>query len=253
MMTTPEQAVLVTGAARRIGADLARGLAADGWFVHVHYDSSAREAEAVASELRDAGGAARAVQADLADPDDLATLLPRCAADAPPLRALVNNASLFRRDHVHDMTTALWDRHMAVNMRAPAFLARNLAAAVPDGETGCVINILDNKVFALNPDYFSYTASKYGLHGLTQTLAMALAPKLRVCGIAPGITLVSDRQSPEEFEKAHRNNPLGRGCSVEEIVAAARLILASPAMTGRTIVIDGGQSLMRAPRDVAFL
>jgi len=248
-----DRAALVTGAGHRIGANIARGLAADGWFVHVHYNSSHQPAAAVVAEITAAGGRAAAVRADLADAQAVGGLVARCRDIGPPLGCLINNASLFTRDHASDLSVELWDRHIAVNMRAPAFLARDFAAQVPADDTGCIVNILDNKVFALNPDYFSYTASKFGLRGLTVTLAMALAPQVRVCGIAPGITLISDKQTPEEFERAHRNNPLGRGCSVEEIVAAVQLILNSPAMTGRIITIDGGQSLVQAPRDVAFL
>jgi NAD(P)-dependent dehydrogenase (short-subunit alcohol dehydrogenase family) len=248
-----KRAALITGAGKRIGAGIARALAADGWFVHVHYNSSEKEAAETAAEITDSGGACRTVRADLADAGAVAGLIRDCVDAGPPLTCLVNNASRFERDHADDMTVADWDLHLAINLRAPTFLARDLAAHLPADETGCVINLLDNKVFGLNPDYFSYTVGKVGLHGVTRMLAMALAPRVRVCGIAPGITLISGDQGEDDFERTHHRNPLGRGCSPEEIAAAARFILQSPSMTGRTIVLDGGQSLQRAPRDVAFL
>lgn len=245
--------MLITGAGKRIGAGIALALAADGWFVHVHYNTSQREAEETAAAIGAAGGRCATIQADLADAEAVAGLIARCAQDGPPLTCLINNASRFERDHASDMSIADWDLNQAINLRAPTFLARDLAAQLPDGESGCVINLLDNKVFGLNPDYFSYTVGKHGLLGVTKMLAMALAPRVRVCAIAPGITLISGDQTQEDFARTHHKNPLGRGCSVEEIAEAAKFILAAPSMTGRTIVLDGGQSLQRAPRDVAFL
>jgi NAD(P)-dependent dehydrogenase (short-subunit alcohol dehydrogenase family) len=248
-----DRAILITGAGKRVGAGLARALGEDGWFVHVHHNASADEAAEVVSEIERRGGRARAVQADLAEPSAPEGLIADCAGNGPALVALINNASLFAADSLSGIAPEQWDRHMAVNLRAPAFLARAFARQLPEGETGCIINMLDNKVFGLNPDYFSYTASKFGLLGVTRTLAMALAPKVRVCGIAPGITLISGDQTQAEFERAHANNLLRRGCTIDDIVNAARMILSTPSMTGRSIVLDGGQSLSRAPRDVAFL
>lgn len=248
-----DRAVLITGAGKRIGAGIAHALAAEGWFVHVHYHGSEAEAAETAAVIGAAGGQCRTIQADLAEPDAVAGLIAACADDGPPLTCLVNNASRFERDSAAAMSVPGWDLNLAVNLRAPAFLARDLAAQLPGGREGCVINLLDNKVFGLNADYFSYTVAKYALHGVTTMLALALAPRVRVCAIAPGITLISGDQNQADFARTHANNPLGRGCTVEEIAAAAKFILASPSMTGRTIVLDGGQSLQRAPRDVAFL
>ncbi len=254
----PSRAVLVTGAGRRIGAALARALGAAGWFVHVHYFRSAAEAEAVAAAIRQAGGGARAIGADLAEVDAGAAeaFVARCRDGAPPLRALINNASLFENDAATTISDAGWSRHLQVNLTAPLMLTRafaNSLGELPNGEAANVINILDNKVTATNPDFFSYTISKQALDGATRTLALALAPKIRVNGIAPGITMISRLQTEERFRLAHRSNPLERGCTPEDIARAALFILDTPALTGQTLVIDGGQALTRPPRDVVFL
>lgn len=245
---------IVTGAARRIGAVLARGLAADGWHVALHYHASRAEAERLAGEIRAAGGSAAPLAADLADAEAAAALVDRAAEGAPPLGLLVNNASLFEEDRLDSLSAAALDRHHAVNLRAPALLcqafARRLAAT---GGEGCIVNLLDNKLFSPNPDYLSYSLSKFALQGLTQMLAMELAPAIRVAGIAPGVALPSGPQSEADFARAQASAPLGRGCTPEQILGALRFILATPAFTGQTIVIDGGQALQRLPRDVAFL
>ncbi len=254
----PQRAVLVTGAAKRIGAAVAAALGAAGWFVHVHYRKSAAEAEAVAAKIRAGGGAAATVAYDLETLDSrhAGLLIEACAKRGPPLAALVNNASIFEYDTARNATDESWARHLKANLTAPVLLARAFAAAaqtLPEGETGCVVNLLDNKVFATNPDNFSYTISKQALEGATRTLALALAPKVRVCGIAPGIALISGKQTEADFRRTHRNNPLKRGCTPEDIARAIRFILETPAITGHTIVIDGGQYLARMPRDVAFM
>jgi NAD(P)-dependent dehydrogenase (short-subunit alcohol dehydrogenase family) len=254
----PQRAVLVTGAAKRVGAVIAQALGAAGWFVHLHYRKSAAEAEAVAAKIAAAGGAAATVSYDLEKLDSrhAALLVEACAKRGPPLAALVNNASIFEYDTAKNATDETWARHLQINLSAPVFLARAFAAAaqtLPEGETACIVNLLDNKVFATNPDYFSYTISKQALEGATRTLALALAPKVRVCGIAPGIALISGKQTEADFQRTHRNNPLKRGCTPDDIARAIRFILETPSMTGHTIVIDGGQYLARMPRDVAFL
>jgi NAD(P)-dependent dehydrogenase (short-subunit alcohol dehydrogenase family) len=254
----PQRAVIVTGAARRVGAAIAEALGAAGWFVHVHYRKSAAEAEGVAAGIRAFGGGAATVACDLErlDARHAGLFVEACAKTGPPLAALVNNASIFEYDTAKSATDAGWARHLQVNLTAPVLLARAFAAAaqgLPNDETGCVVNLLDNKVLATNPDYFSYTISKQALEGATRTLALALAPKVRVCGVAPGIALISGKQTAEEFARTHRNNPLRRGATPEDIARAVRFILETPAITGHTIVIDGGQFLARLPRDVAFL
>jgi NAD(P)-dependent dehydrogenase (short-subunit alcohol dehydrogenase family) len=236
---------IVTGGAKRIGAELVRALAADGWHVVIHYHRSRAEAEALAAEA----GNASTVEADLADPAACETIL-AAAAGHPPLRLLVNNASLFVHDDLRDFTAASWAAHLDVNLRAPALLSRAFAARAGKG---LIVNMLDAKLAAPNPDFFSYTISKIGLAGLTELAARALAPAIRVCAIAPSVTLVSGPQSRANFDKVHGLNALGRGVDVAEIVAALRFIIATPSLTGQTILLDGGQRFLSLPRDVQFL
>jgi len=236
---------IVTGGAKRIGAELVRALAADGWHVLIHYGKSRAEAEALAAEVGDAS----IVQAELADPAAAATIL--AAADGlPPLRLLVNNASRFAHDDMKDFTIEGWAAHLDVNLRAPALLSRAFAGKA---DRGLIVNMLDAKLAALNPDFFSYTVSKIGLGGLTELCARAFAPNIRVCGIAPSVTMVSGPQSRANFDKVHGLNALGRGVDVSEIVAALRFIIATPSLTGHTIMLDGGQRFLSLPRDVQFL
>ncbi len=199
------------------------------------------------------GGDGHLVPGDLRDQVVVDGLIAAAARGSPPLGLLVNNASLFENDSALNMSLESWSDHQAVNLRAPVFLARDFARALAGGQTGVVVNLLDNKMFALNPDFFSYTIAKYGLLGATKVLAMELAPRVRVCGIAPGITLPSTNQTEARFEKAHALNPMGKGATLEQLVAALRFILSAPALTGEVITIDGGQSLQGMPRDVSFL
>jgi len=236
---------IVTGGAKRIGAEMVRALAADGWHLLIHYRNSREEAEALAAEI----GNAAIVRADLADPDAADRIL-AAAAGLPPLRLLVNNASLFAHDDIGDFTPASWAAHLDVNLRAPALLSAAFAAQV---EKGLIVNMLDAKLAALNPDFFSYTISKIGLGGLTELCARAFAPRIRVCGIAPSVTMVSGPQSRANFERVRHMNALGRGVDVSEILGALRFIVATPSLTGHTIVLDGGQRFLSLPRDVQFL
>ena len=235
---------IVTGGAKRIGAALSRALAADGWDVLIHYNRSRAEAEALASEL---GGSA--VQADLADPEGPDSIM--AALDGlPPPMLLINNASRFVLDQLTDFNVESWEAHLDVNLRAPALLSRAFAGRA---EGGLIVNMLDAKLAAPNPDYFSYTISKIGLAGLTELSARALAPRIRVCGVAPSVTLVSGPQSRENFDRVHAINALERGVEVDEIVGALRFIVATPTLTGQIITIDGGQRFLSLARDVQFL
>lgn len=243
-MKAREQTAIVTGGAKRIGAEIVRALAADGWHVLIHYRRSADEAAALAAET---GGTT--VRADLADPAAADAIM--AALDGlPPPRLLVNNASRFVHDDISDFNAESWAAHLDVNLRAPALLSRAFAARAGEG---LIVNLLDAKLAALNPDFFSYTMSKIGLAGLTELSARAFAPKLRVCAIAPSVTLVSGPQSRANFDAVHGLNALGRGVDVAEIVAALRFIVATPGMTGETILLDGGQRFLSLPRDVQFL
>lgn len=237
---------IVTGGARRIGAALARALAADGWHILIHYGRSAEAAEALAAEI----GNARTVSADLADPAAAGTIF--AALDGlPPARLLVNSASRFVLDRADDFSLGEWDAHQAINLRAPALLSRAFAAR---GGSGLIVNLLDAKLAAPNPDFFSYTISKIGLAGLTELGARVWAERgIRVCGIAPSVTLVSGPQSRSNFEQVHAMNALGRGVDVAEIVAALRFLIATPTITGQVITLDGGQRFLGLPRDVQFL
>jgi NAD(P)-dependent dehydrogenase (short-subunit alcohol dehydrogenase family) len=247
-----QRAVLVTGGGKRIGAAIAEALAEDGWTVLLHYHRSEGEALALAEKLRRAGRRCIPVHADLSRPEDIDGLVPRCLAEVPRLDCLVNNAATFFYDTIASVTWESWQAHLTANLAAPVFLSKAFAERLPEGREGLIVNMLDQKVQALNPDFLSYTASKVGLDGLTRVLALALAPRIRVCGIAPGVTLRSGKQTDQSFERAWRAPPLGRSSTPTEIVAALRLIIASPSMTGSVITLDGGEHLRRRPRDVAF-
>lgn len=257
MHTQQQKSVLVTGAARRIGRTIALALAQRGWHVAVHYGRSGPEAADTVRQIRALGGQAAAVQCDLADAAAVRTLLERaaCALQLPlaSFGCVVNNASLFEHDSAADFAPELLQRHMQANLAAPILLAQALHAATPEGAQAVAINLLDQKLFNLNPDFLSYTLSKAALHTATTMLAQALAPKLRVVGIAPGITLISGDQTEAGFAAAHRRTPLGRSSTPEDIAATVCFALENRAITGSTIVVDGGQHLIPLQRDVMFV
>lgn len=237
---------LVTGGAKRLGRAIALALAEAGFDVAIHYGTSAAEAEATVAELRALGRRAAAVQADLAREAEVAPLLDAAAAalGAGPFGVLVNNASTFERDEWDDATRESWDAHLEANLRAPFVLIQAFARALPAEAEGVVINMLDQRVWSLTPHFVSYTLSKAGLWALTQSMALALAPRrIRVNGIGPGPAMRSPRQTEEQFARQCAAVPLGHGSGPEEIARAMHAILALPAMTGQMIALDGGQHL----------
>jgi NAD(P)-dependent dehydrogenase (short-subunit alcohol dehydrogenase family) len=237
------RAALVTGGAQRIGRALAFALAEDGFAVAIHYNRSAEAAEALVEAIRGQGGAAVALATDLADEEAATALLPRAERALGPIGCLINNAAVFVDDTFETATRESWELHQAVNLRAPFILIQTFAARLPEHAGGVVVNMLDQRVWSLTPYFVSYTLSKAGLWTLTQTMALALAPRIRVNGIGPGPTLPSPRQSAEQFVRQCGLMPLRRGTSPQEIAAAMRFILAAPAMTGQMIALDGGQHL----------
>jgi len=234
---------LVTGAAKRIGRAIALDLAAHGWAVAVHYHRSAPDAAAVVDEIQRKGGRAVTLAADLARESEVETLLPRAVSALGPLTCLVNNASLFEMDKVDTATRASWDAHIETNLRAPLVLSQAFARQLPPGQPGNIVNMLDQRVWNLTPYFLSYTVAKMGLWTLTRTLALALAPSIRVNGIGPGPTLPSPRQSADQFAEQSRAVPLGHGTTPAEIGAALRFLLDAPAITGQMLALDGGQHL----------
>ncbi len=246
--------VLVTGAARRLGREIALDLAAHGYDVAVHYRHSREDAEATVAEARKAGAYVEAFAADLADEAACRALVPEVLGRFKRLDAVVNNASTFEYDDAASFGFASMDRHWRANTAPAVLLAqalhRHLAGT---GRQGCVVNLLDQKLWNPNPDHFSYTLSKAALQAATVMLAQALAPTVRVCGVAPGVTLLSGAMTAEEFAQAHRLTPLGRSSSPADIARSVRFLLESPAITGTTLLVDGGQHLQPQPRDVMFI
>jgi NAD(P)-dependent dehydrogenase (short-subunit alcohol dehydrogenase family) len=237
------RAALVTGGGRRIGRAMALDLAGQGFAVALHCHSSRASAEEVAAAIAAAGGRAAVLPCDLAREDEVAGLVGRAEAEIGPLGLLVNNASVFERDDALGATRESWDLHMEVNLRAPFVLTQDFARRLPEGGEGLVVNLLDQRVWALTPHFTSYTLSKAGLWALTQTMALALAPRIRVVGIGPGPALPSVRQTDGQFAAQVAALPLERGTSPEEICRALRFLLATPSITGQMIALDGGQHL----------
>ena len=238
-----QRTAIVTGAGKRVGAEIACALLSDGWTVvtHVHHDGDEVPEEAV-----------RAV-ADLAQPD-CADIIFEAASGLPPVRLLVNNAARFAWDGLGELNPGEFDAHMAINVRAPAVLIERFAELQDGSEDSLVVNLLDSKLLAPNPDYLSYTLSKQALSGLTDVAARALASKgIRVNAIAPGLMLQSTGQSEENFLKMHADNPLRRGVEPADIVEAMRYLIDARCVTGQILVIDSGHRFFALNRDVQFL
>jgi NAD(P)-dependent dehydrogenase (short-subunit alcohol dehydrogenase family) len=259
MIATPRPVVLVTGAARRLGRAMALELARHGFDLAVHYRGSAADAQATVADLTALGARAHAFQADLASEPECRALVPAVAAHFERLDAIVNSASTFEYDDPGSFSVASMEKHWRANTAPAVILAQALHAHLVGASTGqardsgCVVNIIDQKLWNPNPDYFSYTLSKAALQSATVMLAQALAPRVRVCGVAPGVTLLSGPMNADEFASAHQMTPLQRSSTPDDIARAVRFLIESPAITGTTLLVDGGQHLAAQPRDVLYL
>jgi NAD(P)-dependent dehydrogenase (short-subunit alcohol dehydrogenase family) len=244
------QVALVTGGARRIGRRIVKRLAREGYAVAIHCGRSLEAAENLAARIQSEGGAAAVVSADLADATEVGQLVEAAVRALGPLTLLVNNASEFEADEVESLSEARWDRHFAVNLRAPAFLSRDFARQLPDDQDGCIVNIIDQRVWKPTPQFFSYTLTKSALFSATRTMAQALAPRIRVNAVGPGPTLANERQEDEDFAKQSGAVLLGRGVTPDEIADAVIYLASARSVTGQMIAVDGGQHLAWETPDV---
>ncbi|MBU4530087.1 MAG: SDR family oxidoreductase [Hoeflea sp.] len=243
--------VLVTGAGRRIGKAVATDLAAHGYHVAIHANRSGAEAEAVAASIRDAGGLAEVFLADLSDSTAVRRLHEEVSDRLGPPDIIVNNASVFQDDHVRAFDEALFDRHFAIHLKAPAILAEAMATSLPEDRDGLIVNIIDQRVWRLTPRFFSYTLSKSALWTATRTMAQALAPRIRVNAIGPGPTLANERQNADDFQRQVAAVPLGHGPDLSEFGATIRYLHQARSVTGQMIALDGGQHLAWQTPDVS--
>ena len=259
--STRTRTVLVTGAAKRLGREIARTLAAGGWQVAVHYRGS--EQDAIETEAQCAalsGKRSARFQADFQDEAETRALLPRVIAHFGSVDAVVNSASLFEHDVAESFSYATLESHLRSNTGAPILLAEALHAHIKErSETrepeaqGAVVNLLDQKLWNQNPDFLSYTLSKAALEAAGTMLAMALAPRIRVVGVAPGLTLTSHLLEAQKFEQLHRMSPLGRSSTAADVATTVKFALENNSITGTTLLVDGGQHLMRFERDFSMM
>ena len=251
MTDVQHRVALVTGAARRLGRALAVNLGRQGWTIAAHVHRIDADAHSLIEELTALGISARMFEADLAVADDVDTLVPAVALQLGHPTCLINNASVFTYDDAKSITSQSWEQHFSVNAKAPVFLARGLAAGLPeDGTSGVVINIIDQRVWKPTPHFLSYAGSKATLWAMTQTLAQGLAPRVRVNAIGPGPMLRSVHQSKEEFDAQCAATPLQRATTTDDVAAAIRFIIDAQAMTGQMIALDGGQHLSWKTPDI---
>ena len=250
---TPHKTALVTGAAKRLGKEIALALAHEGWDIALHFHHSLAEAEDTAQEIRNLGRQCQLFQADLSQADAGTQLMQAAIAAMGPISALINNAALFNYDSGSDFSATCLQQHLGPNLVAPIELTQALAAQKPQSYTYVVINLLDQKLWGYNPDFFSYTLSKAALQAATVMLAQALAPKVRVVGIAPGLTLPSHLQNAADFQRTHKISPLGHGSRVEDICRTVLYAVNTPSITGSCIVVDAGQHLLGLQRDFSLL
>ncbi len=246
---TSAKTALVTGAGRRIGKAIALALAENGYDVALHYRSSKDEAEATAGELRKFGVKTACVKADLSEEAETAALVDAARKALGPVSLLVNSASVFEADDIATMSRESWDKHLNTNLRAPAKLIQDFATQSPKG--GSVINIIDQRVLKLTPQFLSYTTSKAALLTLTMTLAQALGPKgIRVNAVGPGPTLRNPRQSEEDWRRQNEATILGYGADPGDICQTVLYLASAKAVTGQMIAVDGGQHLIWQTPDV---
>lgn len=241
---------LVTGAALRIGRSIAEDLAANGFQVAIHAHRSLSEAEALATDIAARGGRACIVAGDLTQPETPGRIMTAARTQLGPVRLLVNSASIFEKDEIGELELERYEKHMAIHTRAPIFLTQEMANALPQGMTGLVVNIIDQRVWKLTPQFFSYTLSKAALWAATQTLAQGLAPRIRVNGIGPGPTLANTRQQASDFARQAEAVLLRRGPALEEFGRTIRYLWETPSITGQMIALDGGQHLAWETPDV---
>jgi NAD(P)-dependent dehydrogenase (short-subunit alcohol dehydrogenase family) len=239
----PDSVALVTGGARRIGRAIAEDLAAHGWAVAIHFNRSRADAEDVASGIERRGGRAAIVQGELADLDTLDRIVGEASAELGRLTLLVNNASIFERDTVGALDLELYQRQMAVNLTAPVFLAEAFVKRLPGEVEGNIVNLIDQRIWRPSPRFFSYQISKSGLAAATVALAQALAPRVRVNGIAPGPTVPNIRQDDAQFRRQIGHLPLGRGPDLAEFGRTVRYLVEARSITGQVIGLDGGEHL----------
>ena len=259
----PVRTVLVTGAAKRLGREIALALAKDGWQVAVHYRDSVEDAAKTAAECKALAGASATFRANLASETAVRHLLPQVISHFGQVDAVVNSASTFEHDTVSSFSFAAMDKHLRCNAGAAILLAQALHAHVlarapadtpaPRGPLGVVVNLLDQKLWNQNPDFFSYTLSKAALEAATTMLAMALSPQLRVVGVAPGLTLTSHLLAQDKFEELHQLSPLGRSSTAADVAATVKFAIDNQSITGTTLLVDGGQHLMKFERDFSML
>lgn len=235
--------VLITGAAKRLGRAIALKLAGAGYDIAIHYRSSKADAESLAAEVKALGRRAALIEGDLAEEAEVATFVSRAGTALGPLTALVNSASVFEDDRIATMTRASWDKHIETNLRAPLVLSQAFAKQLPAGAEGAIVNLIDQMVLNLTPQFLSYTVSKAGLWTLTQTLAQALAPRIRVNAVAPGPSLKAERQSQRNFDAQVQATLLQRPSEPADIAGAVHYLLSAVAVTGQMIAVDSGQHL----------
>lgn len=244
------RAALITGAAKRIGRAIAKDLADNGFSVAIHANGSLAEAEEFAAELRQSGRRAVAVQGDLTKINETEKLIQKASDALGPLDLLVNNASIFHEDSLRTFDAGIWEEHFAVHLRAPSILSAKFAEQLPQSADGLIVNIIDQRVWALRPSFYSYTLSKSALWTATQTMAQALAPRIRVNAIGPGPSIPSERQLQEDFQAQVAALILKRGPELEEFGRTIRFLFETPSVTGQMIALDGGQHLAWQTPDV---